>query len=421
MPVTVPCIIVQSHSVSSTLSTSFHPTMVAPSSVPEISISLAPPEEPIPEPFSPFSTSGFSTPCTPATPEDMDGFRPMLLSPPPTSPYFPRQLSPLRPADVPVRGKGIERERFEQLLKASRERNAVLGGKRSPDLRKEIAIKVHKNKQVERRALFLSKVQAPPSPRSTLLPKTPPESPALFHYSLPSPGLRSPLTAFADEDLSKPCESWVEQVDFRLPAQDYVKPPPRSVSLYRTQKLPSLDQITAHLSNQEIAHDGTGLRSRRTARLPAFLQSVATGKADENVKPRHAPPAGVGRLHFPTRPATPPDEEPARLEIQCPSPRLPPSPCSPRLQVRTTVVPRTSSHSPVDLTEDNLRALDLARERTAQNMLDRLRRRTMMPGGLYGDGGADERKLRRHSAPPELPLRERAGFVNPVLNLPGAF
>lgn len=397
--------------------------MVALSPVPEISISLAPPEEPVSEPFSPFSASGFSTPGTPATPEGMDGFRPMLLSPPPTSPHFPRQLSPLRPADSPVRGMGIERERFEQLLKASRERNAAVGGKRSPDLRKEIAMKVHVNKQVERRALFLSKVQAPPSPRSTLLPKTPPESPSLFHYSLPSPGLRSPLTAFAEEDPGKPRESWVEQVDFRLPEQEYVKVPPRSASLFRTKKMPSLDQISAHLSNQAMSHDGAGPRPRHTARLPAFLQSIATTKtgAVESIRPRPVLPAGVGRLHFPVRSVSPPNEEPTKVEIQCPSPRLPPSPRSPKLQIKTTVVPRTSSHSPVDLTEDNLRALDLGRERTAQNMLHRLRRRTVVPEGFSRDGEIDERKLRRHSAPPELPPRERVGFTNPRLNLPGAF
>lgn len=169
--------------------------------VPEIAISPAPPEEPLVEPFSPFSAA------SPSTPTDPDSFRPSLLSPPSTmSPRFPRQLSPLRPSDSPVTGQGLERERFEELLRTSRERNAALGGgKRSPDLRKEIAIKVHKGKQseylvlhpcdcltdlqifalVERRALFLSKVQAPPSPRATLLPKTPPESPAIFHYSLP--------------------------------------------------------------------------------------------------------------------------------------------------------------------------------------------------------------------------------------------
>ena len=98
------------------------------------------------EPYSPFSVTG------PSTPEDLEGFRPTLLSPPPAlSPHFPRQLSPLRPADSPVEGQGLERERFEAMLRASKERNALVGGKKSPDLRKEIALKVHKSKQ---RAFF---------------------------------------------------------------------------------------------------------------------------------------------------------------------------------------------------------------------------------------------------------------------------
>ena len=116
--------------------------MVALSPVPEISISLAPPEEPLVEPFSPFSS------CTPVTPVDGDTFRPALLSPPPVmSPRFPRMPSPLRPSDASAKGQGLERERFEELLRASRERNAAMGCKKSPDLRKEIAIKVHKSKQ----------------------------------------------------------------------------------------------------------------------------------------------------------------------------------------------------------------------------------------------------------------------------------
>ena len=115
--------------------------MVAPCPVPEISISLAPPEEPTIEPYSPFSATSFSTPTTP---EDYDGFRPVLLSPTPSS---AKPLSPLRPHDAAVRGKGLERERFEELLRASRERNAAVGSKKPTDLRKEIALKVHKNKQ----------------------------------------------------------------------------------------------------------------------------------------------------------------------------------------------------------------------------------------------------------------------------------
>lgn len=112
------------------------------SPVPEISISLASPEEPAPEPFSPFSECSFLS-------DDYDSFRPTLLSPPPPSAVSPRQLSPLRPKDAPVTGKGLERERFEALLQASRERNAAVGSKRPNDLRKEIALKVHKSKQSE--------------------------------------------------------------------------------------------------------------------------------------------------------------------------------------------------------------------------------------------------------------------------------
>lgn len=120
--------------------------MLAIPSVPEICVSPAPAEEPVAEPFSPFSDVH---PPTPIPTIDGDSFRPLLLSPPPTvSPRFPRQLSPLRPSDAPVTGQGLERDRFEELLRASRERNAALGsGKRSPDLRKEIALKVHRSKQ----------------------------------------------------------------------------------------------------------------------------------------------------------------------------------------------------------------------------------------------------------------------------------
>jgi hypothetical protein len=84
-------------------------------------------------------------------PLEDDGNRASFLTPPPTASAskFGRQLSPLRPADAPVAGKGLERERFEALLKASRERNAAVGAKKAVDLRKEIALKAHKTKQGE--------------------------------------------------------------------------------------------------------------------------------------------------------------------------------------------------------------------------------------------------------------------------------
>jgi hypothetical protein len=68
------------------------------------------------------------------------------LTPPPTSTRF-RQLSPLRPSDALVTGQGLERERFEALLKASKERNSAVGAKKGNDLRKEIALKAHGRKQ----------------------------------------------------------------------------------------------------------------------------------------------------------------------------------------------------------------------------------------------------------------------------------
>jgi hypothetical protein len=106
--------------------------------IPQIQISPAPPEEPVVEPYSPFSST---TPLS-----DEDAFRPQHLTPPPTLTRFGKQLSPLRPSDS-TPPKGLERERFEALLQASKERNIGVGAKKAGDLRKEIALKAHKNKQ----------------------------------------------------------------------------------------------------------------------------------------------------------------------------------------------------------------------------------------------------------------------------------
>ncbi|KAI0639248.1 hypothetical protein C8Q77DRAFT_1046474 [Trametes polyzona] len=403
------------------------------SPVPEISISLASPEEPSPEPFSPFSQCSFLS-------DDHDSFRPTLLSPPPPVAVTPKQLSPLRPKDAPVTGKGLERERFEALLQATRERNAALGSKKTTDLRKEIALKVHRNKQMERRALFLSKVQAPPSPSATFTPVTPPESPAVFHYSLPSPGLESPLEVFEALQLGRPvaptCQPWVEQVDFRLPGDVHPKAPLKSApapSSTKRKALPSLDQITARLSsNGHVAGPAHEAPSRPSMRLPSFLRTNPRPEppalqSAPAPKARPALPSAVGRLRFPTRAAP----EATAVEIAQPTPCLPPvsprSPLAPKLQVTTTVVPRTTSSSPVELTESNLLAFTASRERTAHNMLNRLRRRTLPPQiAVPAPGEIDreeeaERKSRRHSAPPELPKRERIGFSHPVLAMPGAF
>lgn len=107
-------------------------------SLPKILISLAPPLEPPVEPFSPVPSAPIS--------DNEDGFRSALLSPPI---QLSKHLSPLCPPEVPLKGSGLERERFEQLLKISRERAQALGNKRSPDLRKELAVKAHHTKQCE--------------------------------------------------------------------------------------------------------------------------------------------------------------------------------------------------------------------------------------------------------------------------------
>jgi len=399
--------------------------------VPQIAISLAPPQVHVQEPFSPFSATMQTSVREPDSP------RSALLSPPPTlSPRSPRRLSPLRPDDVPVAGRqGVEREKFEAMLKASRERNAALGGKKSVDLRKEIAMKVHKSKQVERRALFLSKVMAPPSPTATLTPKTPPESPAIFHYSLPSPGLESPLEVFEMLALENPADPnravWVEQVDFRVPGQIRIQAPPRQKPTFSRKKLPSLDQITARLSFQGHVSTGESVREAgalANGRLPAFLRSQK--RAPASPAPVRSAPVAVGRLQFPTRLNTAKAEE--RTPVQLP-PQSPSSPVAPKLQVTTLVVPRTSFASPTRFTEGNLRTFDAcSREAKARDMLSRLRRRTLPPNAeVFADLAAaqaqaakdreEERKLRRHSAPPELPLAERVGFQNPLLSVPGAF
>ncbi|KAJ6574832.1 hypothetical protein B0H19DRAFT_934912 [Mycena capillaripes] len=390
----------------------------APAHLPQISVSLAP-EETLPqEPYSPFSWS-----TSPAGGDD-DGFRPVHLTPPPTSTRFIRQLSPLRPSEAPVTGQGLERERFEALLKASKERNSAVGAKKGNDLRKEIALKAHGKKQVERRALFLSKVLAPPSPTATLMPKTPPDSPAIFNYTLPSPGLVSPLALFeslnenpAYGPLSYAREPWVEQVDFRLPAElrkaKAVSTPKPTTHAKPAKPIPSLDQISARLSTQGHVRTPSAEAAERKLRLPAFL-----------AQPRPTAPRltiGVGRLQMPVRNATPDKAD----NLPNMPPRSPCYPLSPNLQVTTLVVPRTApTGSPTELSESNLLALN-SRERRAKDMLSTLRKRTRpSENGRLSEMHDDtlvDRKWKRRSAPAELSPRARSGFEHPVLAMPGGF
>lgn len=382
--------------------------------LPQISISLAPPPEEPFEPFSPFSAKA-------TIDDDVDeGFRSTHLTPPPTHLKFSTNLpSPLGPES---KAKGLERDRFEALLKATRDRNAFSGGKRDSDLRKEIALKAHKNKQVERRALFLSKVLAPPSPTAVEQPVTPPDSPALFHFRFPSPGLVSPLALFesisensASGPLSYPIDPWIEQVDYRLPYQKAlaIKKPTFTKS---KKSLPSLEQISARLGPNHIRISSSESNGR-TTRLPNFL---AQRQATTTERPRLS--FGTGRLQLPMK-----SPQPTKVEMETvPPPKSPSSPVGSRLQVTTLVVPRCEQKlSPTELSESNLQALQ-SRERRAKDMLSTLRRRVApSDDGVLINEPVErpvlDRRWKRHSAPAEIVPRPRTGFEHPVLALKGAF
>lgn len=348
-----------------------------------------------------------------------------------------------------------------------------MGAKKAMDLRKEIAHKAHRNKLgaplslcspvdllimslVERRALFLSKVQAPPSPTATITPKTPPDSPAIFHYTLPSPGLVSPLAMFdtLHDNNDTALRKWVEQVDFRIPKNNKLI---RSAGSLRdgraAQVLPSLEQISERLKT---------LASTRSTTIVDGLRppTATTMSAPSAPSSKHAT-IEVGRLRMPIRgtrsPPTVSSEVPHHPQpspVMNSPPKAPVSLFPSDLQVTTTVVPSTTTAYPVQLTESNLKILD-ARERRAHNMLSTLRRRTLstpqqppqtaplvktatsraltknaamrttllpIPDDVMElDMAGRKSRWKRHSAPADLMPRDRTGFEHPVFALPGAF
>lgn len=272
---------------------------------------------------------------------------------------------------------------------------------------------------VDRRALFLSKLQAPPSPSATTTPSTPPDSPAIFHYTLPSPGLNSPLSLFdAVHDTSEATgiEPWTEEVDFRQ-QYDAKHRSKSNVSSLRARfsiavpasnkSLPSLDQITAHLSSH--GHMPTSAPSdvpkpRAAMRLPAFLQRKLTQApastepvtSAELAVPPHRLRTDVGRLK-PVRPLS--------LYISASKPLAKAEgPMSASIPTIAITTPTTAA----DVTD----RFDLA-----SRMLTKLQRRTQLPAA--SDFGKERR---RRSAPPELQQGyARAGFMHPVLAMPGGF
>lgn len=372
------------------------------SPIPFISISPPPEEDPIVEPFSPFS-------ALPVPPTDQNAFRPSHLTPPATITSFKRSLSPLHP--IPADGQGLESQKFQILLAASKHRKVSAGSDQSVNFRKEIAIRAHKNGHADRRALFLSKLQAPPSPT---IPKTPLESPEIFHHSLPSPGLESSLTLFeswSGNHADDVPQTWVEHADFGL-LDEQSKPNP---SLNRSSTkpacgIPSLDQISARFS--------------RPAKLDDIKMTCdALTKEDS---PRLS--VGIGRLRMPLRTrAILQSDSQQRKSIR--SKPLPPllslEPC-----VKIYDIPRSLSSIPAQLTVSDLNS----RDQKASNMLFTLRKRKLSSESSLtrlttdqetADSEEEEAlsKLRwRRSAPADMtPLRARFGFEHPVLASPGGF
>jgi len=150
----------------------------------------------------------------------------------------------------------------------------------------------------------------------------------------------------------------------------------------------------------------------------------------------------IGRLQMPIRrrsPTTPTIAvTPASPEVAKDKgvPFAPPrSPLSPKLQVTTTIVSRSSAVSPVELSSGNLDWFNQKREVRSKDMMLKLSNRRNLsislpkkglenlepgsPGSPVSPGGT--KKSRRFSSPADLPMRKRTGFENSVLNVPGAF
>ncbi|KAF8591907.1 hypothetical protein K439DRAFT_612759 [Ramaria rubella] len=431
------------------------------SPVPCISISFAPFELPPVEPNSPFAVP---------LPSEPDSPRPQHLLPPPI--MSPNQVlrverhGKLSPLSSSGSGKGLERTKFEAMLKASKERSAMVGAKKPIELRKEIALKVQKAKQTERRARFLSRVAAPPSPTAADMPVTPPESPAIFHFTLPSPGLESPLELF--ENLSSHPELYqkmtrIEQVDFRFPHQEQKQAETAhqrsAVSAKgRSRPLPSLDQISQRLSKNPVSIATSRAPSpdqgaNGTSRLPQFLRSRSPSPVTQD------PAAATTTTERPR--LTLSTDRSFGHPLRTPPSAAKTNPTFPQssrlnLQITTTICPPTrSKSSPTEFTEENIIQFDsnhsttvcatatsvtgcgqtsTQRAQAAKDMFNKLSRRTSRIPGAAACGirakddtsstlsppGPEDKLRRRTSAPAEMSAAQRSGR-HPILERPGGF
>ena len=262
----------------------------------------------------------------------------------------------------------------------------------------------------------MSKVLAPPSPTATSTPKTPPETPSIFHYSLPSPGLVSPIEHYEslhenDGIPARSREPWVEEVDFKLQlSKSFASAPAKG-----RQVFPSLEQISARLQARQA--DKTVYSGPFPTAPPVLSEKQ--------------PPLVIGRLRMPVRSNTTSNALPTpTIKISFPEEDEEDDYVPPVVQTEKPLppLPRPLALTPVERNKVNLMATK--RETCSSAMLSTLRRRTQsssvrdaaQPGNGFSEN--DPRKIiRRHSAPPESmgQKHHRIGFEHPVLRLPGAF
>ncbi|PFH54659.1 hypothetical protein AMATHDRAFT_44479 [Amanita thiersii Skay4041] len=349
-----------------------------PFSLPEISISPPPPEQPVAEPYSPFSSIVYSN--------ESDGYRPRLLTPPPMPLQRRSRLCSIISNSHSKPNEGLDNERFNALLQASRERNATNG--KEPNLRREVALRMHRVKQNERRALFISRVLAAPNatvtdphmaPDSPPLPDCSPSfSPFSPHSTSISPEIQNDITSCTD-DASSDCPSAK-----RLEAS---KPLVRQGSM-----LPSLEEISARMTVQgyvcvPISRQHAAPLRGSTVHCSRNTTSRSKGSALSTVGDGfHVSRRGPEPLVF--------------------SDELEPVPFP---EMRAAIDPQEHNGS--------------TRASRAHDMLCTLRRRTLALETGYGREISDPNsRWKRHSAPGDLfPLRERMGFQHPVLSMPGGF
>ncbi|KAH7334559.1 hypothetical protein B0J17DRAFT_673864 [Rhizoctonia solani] len=254
----------------------------------------------------------------PSSPEESLSSRSNHLLPPPVVSPHRRALSPVKAMDK----QGLDQATFQDLLIANRERASKRLVCPADRLRREVVVKAHHTKQLERRALFLSRITAPPSPTSAETAVTPPESPAIFHFSLPSPGLASPLELF---ETVTSRERWIEEVDYNKKA---LRTPARDA--FPTARLPSLDQITARLRptlNATMAVPSIVVESP----TPVAVKSLNIIKCNgpDQVKPRSRIPDRIiasARARStspptPVAPVTPTSDAPLKLIISSSPPK----------------------------------------------------------------------------------------------------